>query len=395
MGKLVRYMDEGKADGWSCVDLENGDPIWIYVAQTGVVVKKSRRGLMGPTLYEESNLRAIAATVYALDGQIVEYLTPKAMVNPMLRAFTQAALECTSAVQFLGRLYKARGLGQTRDWMSDEDKEKAEIRKQIISEYGYYIATHPLGVEIRDVSELPYPKQEILDALTLEIALENDDKRVSAMIICGMALAKFQDNVGPKPLQMWGSDISELEELKATSDIDKVSLIMSNFLANEKYFSLCEIASEERASIYKKLMAAKELRRQMPETKRNAISEYEITTGSATEKGFFGKLANGDFGLAKTYWLYGVVVSVAANIILKVLALTGSIGELVIFIPALMAYQILLLMGTWRAADKYQGEKIWAILAKISVVLGAIATILLAIGLLAIIGQIIGRLNRA
>ncbi len=49
MGKLVIYMDD-KTHCWSRVDLENGDPVWIIVAQTGVVVKKSRLGLMGATL---------------------------------------------------------------------------------------------------------------------------------------------------------------------------------------------------------------------------------------------------------------------------------------------------------------------------------------------------------
>ncbi len=160
---------------------------------------------------------------------------------------------------------------------------------------------------------------------------------------------------------------------------------------NEKYLSLLKTSSEEVTRIYSKLLAAKELRRRMLETKK-AIPERETTTGSATKKDFFSKLANGDFGLAKAYWLYGVVVTVVANIILKVLALTGSIGELVIFIPALMAYQILLFMGTWRAANKYQGEKIWAILAKISVVLGTIGTVLSVVELLV---MTIGRLNRA
>jgi hypothetical protein len=61
--------------------------------------------------------------------------------------------------------------------MSDEDKEKVEIRARIILEYADYIVTNPPQAgEIRDVSELPYPKQEILDAITLEIARENDDK---------------------------------------------------------------------------------------------------------------------------------------------------------------------------------------------------------------------------
>jgi hypothetical protein len=98
MGKLVRYMDD-KTHCWSRVDLENGDPVWISVAQTGVVVKKSRLGLMGAVLYKESNLYVVAKTAQALDAQVGRYLTPKGLVNLVLRAFTQVALECISAAQ--------------------------------------------------------------------------------------------------------------------------------------------------------------------------------------------------------------------------------------------------------------------------------------------------------
>jgi len=55
------------------------------------------------------------------------------------------------------------------------------------------------------------------------------------------------------------------------------------------------------------------------------MSEIEnATNGSETiEKGFFGKLSNGDFGLAKTYWRYGVgvqfVVRIAAIFIIFIL----------------------------------------------------------------------------
>lgn len=104
-----------------------------------------------------------------------------------------------------------------------------------------------------------------------------------------------------------------------------------------------------------------------------------------TEKGFFGKLANGDFGLAKTYWLYGVLaggvlVGVVGNIFSNVVT---SIGGLVIFMLASTAYEIPVFLGTWRAANKYQGPKIWAVLAKIAVVLGAT---IMAVCLLAVIG---------
>ncbi len=110
------------------------------------------------------------------------------------------------------------------------------------------------------------------------------------------------------------------------------------------------------------------------------MPELETVANASTEKGFFWKLANGDFGLAKTYWVYGVLVGVVVNIITNVVT---SIGGLVILILAYTAYQIPVIMGIWRAANKYQGPKIWAILAKIAVVLGAI---MLAVGLLTVLG---------
>ncbi len=46
------------------------------------------------------------------------------------------------------------------------------------------------------------------------------------------------------------------------------------------------------------------------------MSENE-TNENTTERGFFSKLSNGDFGLAKTFWLYNILVSVVANILMK------------------------------------------------------------------------------
>lgn len=114
-----------------------------------------------------------------------------------------------------------------------------------------------------------------------------------------------------------------------------------------------------------------------------ARSDLQTATSNVSEKGFFGKLANGDFGLAKTYWIYGVLAGIVVNIVLSVVT---SIGALVFLMLAYIAYEIPVLMGTWRAANKYPGLKIWAILAQVAVVLGAI---MLAVGLFAIIGLLV------
>ena len=97
------------------------------------------------------------------------------------------------------------------------------------------------------------------------------------------------------------------------------------------------------------------------------MSDTEISSGESGNKGFFSRLTSGDFGLAKTYWLYGVVISVAINMALKVVT---SLGVLAVAIVLVIIYQAMVLLGIWRAASRYQGWKGWAILAKIATVLG-------------------------
>ena len=109
------------------------------------------------------------------------------------------------------------------------------------------------------------------------------------------------------------------------------------------------------------------------------MSENATNSVSTTAKSFLRKLSRGDFGLAKTYWIYGVIVGFILNIAMKPIT---SIGLLAVIMLVYTAYEILVLMGTWRAADKYEGSKIWAVLAKIAVILGAI---MLAVGLIAIV----------
>lgn len=106
MGVLKRYLN-CKDGYWSRVDLDNGDPIWISVASAGVVVKKSKIGFLGTTLYNERSNFSAAKTAHALNAEISKYLTPMDMTNPVLRAFTQVALESKSADELAARLSEA------------------------------------------------------------------------------------------------------------------------------------------------------------------------------------------------------------------------------------------------------------------------------------------------
>jgi hypothetical protein len=201
MGQLIRYLD-GKTGCWSRVDLENGDPIWISVAQDGVVVKKSKMSFLGSTLYKEAVVYQIAKTAEALDFQnsksVSNELLPAEMKNLVLRAFTQAVLGCRSASHVSVLLNEA--LKYIEDSYS---------RWQIISQYHNYTTQNWKPLEIRDASELPHPKAEILDAITQQIKKEHNELRVLTLKIQALMLAEFQENIGSTPLKVKGTSISE------------------------------------------------------------------------------------------------------------------------------------------------------------------------------------------
>lgn len=87
--------------------MANGDPIYISIARSGVVIKRSNFGLLGQQLYRSSIHRAILIA-RALDAQIKNYSTPGDMTNPTLRAFTQATLDAHSAAELASRLNGTR-----------------------------------------------------------------------------------------------------------------------------------------------------------------------------------------------------------------------------------------------------------------------------------------------
>jgi len=96
-------------------------------------------------------------------------------------------------------------------------------------------------------------------------------------------------------------------------------------------------------------------------------------TQEINDKGFFKKLSDGDFGLAKTYWLYGVLVSIVGNILMQGAALSGSKALIIVLLLVMMVYAVFQLTGVWNASNRYTGLKIWAILAKIAVIVGVLS----------------------
>jgi len=99
------------------------------------------------------------------------------------------------------------------------------------------------------------------------------------------------------------------------------------------------------------------------------VEKVKKTTQSSSDS-FFTKLTNGDFGLPKTYWLFGVLGGLLFIIPVALAAAAESLGALVAVLLASVIYSLIVAVGIWRASDKYQGPKVWAVLAKIAVIIG-------------------------
>ena len=87
---------------------------------------------------------------------------------------------------------------------------------------------------------------------------------------------------------------------------------------------------------------------------------------------------NGDFGLAKTFWLFNAI----PNGILTFLTRQVPTEQLNWIYALFSIYQIPVMLAIWRAADRYEGSKFWSLLAKFTVILGIIVLILIITALL-------------
>lgn len=85
---------------------------------------------------------------------------------------------------------------------------------------------------------------------------------------------------------------------------------------------------------------------------------------------------NGNFGLAMTYWVYGIVAGFSWGIALTALQPEPGSGTARLFLTLMSGYFIVIYVGIWRAANKYEGRRTWVYLAKFAVVLGALVTML-------------------
>lgn len=103
-----------------------------------------------------------------------------------------------------------------------------------------------------------------------------------------------------------------------------------------------------------------------------AYSEVVSADATATSESssILSKLVNGGFGLPKTYWLFGVLGNLLFVIPVVLAVAAQSMAALILVLLLSITYSLTVAAGIWKASDKYQGAKVWAVLAKIAVILG-------------------------
>ena len=78
-----------------------------------------------------------------------------------------------------------------------------------------------------------------------------------------------------------------------------------------------------------------------------------------------GQVWSGQAGLARTYWLFGVIAGIAWGIPLSLVTPGSPLAMSVVGL--FVAYTVIVNVGIWRAASQYEGPKVWAVLAKAAV----------------------------
>lgn len=86
------------------------------------------------------------------------------------------------------------------------------------------------------------------------------------------------------------------------------------------------------------------------------------------QKNLLENLFDGDLGLAMTYWVYGVLGGILWGVGIAALKPDPE-GDLIKLVWLLFAcYYFVVYVGIWQAADKFVGNKVWAILAKFTII---------------------------
>ena len=162
-------------------------------------------------------------------------------------------------------------------------------------------------------------------------------------------------------------------------------------LVDEKKYEAKHIAYERKQALEQAKIEAiekEERDKKLAEEKIRLTKEQYKEDNS--HKGFIWKMKDGYFGLAKAFWLYGIgglfilyaffsmlsILIISAPLPLSFYYMYSFFAPIYIMYFLLVVYFITTLLGVWNSARRYDGFKIWSILAKLIVIICCISLIM-------------------
>ena len=165
MGKVIVKRD-GPHQCFARLELNNGDQVMISIAQEGIkVIKMKWAGMLpGPTLWKSGSAAEIVEKFF--DGTNLPQRPIEAVIDKVI--------DCHSAADLVARLS-----AQPDD---------------VLSQYLATLEKTGDRVVIKDLSELPYPKDLIKSALRHYLKKVNraDQKAIEALEVAYVSLSHFQ-----------------------------------------------------------------------------------------------------------------------------------------------------------------------------------------------------------
>ena len=146
----------------------------------------------------------------------------------------------------------------------------ARHRIQVIQDYGKTLGEHAAkSGHFWDVNLLPHKKEDILDALSMEIVIMDDADKRGQLEVAAVSLADYQPGVGQQPMFILGVDLSNIS-LSDRNATDVAKLIAKNASSDK----LQQIKSQHEQDILRIqgiISAANQLRLSMPEKKKRLV----------------------------------------------------------------------------------------------------------------------------
>lgn len=188
------------------------------------------------------------------------------------------------------------------------------------------------------------------------------------------ALKKHSADLNAKQLELELLEASEAE----------FALLTKRITATEKAISFLSprVAHQEKGQPITKAKSPSSQGEQSMPTPPNKL-EQDNSKGydsDQKEKDVVARLLAGEVTLWKTYWIGNVGVGLVLSFIWKAINGTLDSGLSGILYIVWLFWAICISIGTWKSANKYTGNRIWAVLAKVAVVIGWIGAAIAALG---------------